>query len=84
VADDLDVSSVFMCRASTAYLVITLVGSSELTDEPDQDQFSNLRQLGVDNGDKGGEYRCKWQRRSLGTHDGSTKQPFSSNQVLAK
>jgi hypothetical protein len=84
VADDLDVSSDRKSPSSTAYLIITLVGTSELTDEPDQDQLSNLRQLGVDNGDKGGEYRCKGQRRSLSTHDGSTKQSFSANQVLAK
>jgi hypothetical protein len=59
VADDLNVSSAFICEASKAYLVITLVSSSELTDEPDQDQLSNLRQLGVDNSDKGSEYRCE-------------------------
>jgi len=43
VADDLQVSSAIVCEASTTYLVITLVSSSELTDEPDQDQFSDLR-----------------------------------------
>jgi len=59
VADDLDVSSAFICQASIAYLVITLVSTSKLTDEPNQDQLSDLRQLGVDNSDEGGEYRCE-------------------------
>lgn len=39
----------------TAHLVIPLVTSSELRNQSNEQKFTNLRQFGVDNGDKGGK-----------------------------
>jgi hypothetical protein len=45
-----------------AYLVVTLVGPSELTDQSNEDQFSNLRQFRVDDSNQSGKDRGKRQR----------------------
>lgn len=63
VADDLQRSARVKSEVDrSAYLVVTLVGPSELTDQSNEDQFSNLRQFCVDNSNQGGEDRGERQR----------------------
>lgn len=65
-------------------LVVSLVSSSELTDQSNQYQFPDLGQFGVDDSNQSRKDWSERQRRCLGTHDGPSEKASTSNQVLGK
>ena len=71
-------------EAVQTHLVVSLVCSSELTDQADKDQLSDLRQLRVDDSYECREDGGEWKRRRLSTHERPCEQAFSTDQVLAK
>lgn len=64
--------------------VISLVGLAELNNQPVNEQFSNLGQLGVDDCSHGSIDRGEGQTSSLSLHDATAEQTTSSDQVLGK
>lgn len=71
------------CDCET-HLVVTLVGTTELGDESDEDQLADLGKLGVDDSDKGGEDGREREGGGLGAHDGSCEESLAADDVLAK
>ena len=71
-------------EAVQTHLVISLVCSSELTDQADKDQLSDLWQLRIDNSYERREDRGEGKRRRLSTHERPCEQALSTDQVLAK
>jgi hypothetical protein len=65
-------------------LVVPLERPPKLRDEPGQDELSDLRKLGVDDGDEGGKDGREGQGGCLGFHDRPRKETSSSDEVLAK
>jgi hypothetical protein len=64
---------VWGCDCET-HLVVTLVGTTELGDESDEDQLADLGKLGVDDSDKGGEDGREREGGGLGADDVLAKQ----------
>ena len=65
-------------------LVVALVAPAELVDEAVEQEFADLGQLGVDDGDERGKDGGERQRRGLGAHDGADKEALAADEVLAK
>ncbi len=61
-----------------AYLVVALIGSSELAEETIEQKLSDLGELGIDNCNKRGKDGREWQRGSSCFHDRSAKEATST------
>jgi hypothetical protein len=73
------------CRRRYAdRLIVSLESLPELDNQPIQEEFSNLRQLGIDNCRHGSVDGRERQTCRLGFHDTPAKQTTSPDQVLAK
>ena len=66
------------------HLVIALERPPKLTDQPRQDQLSNLRQLRIDNSHQRRKHRRKRQTRRLRLHHAPRKQFPPTDKVLSK
>jgi hypothetical protein len=66
------------------YFVITLVGTTELSNKTNENQLADLGKFGVDDRDEGGKDRCEREGRRLSPHNGSSKETLSADKVLSK
>lgn len=69
-------------KVCNAYLVIALECTTELADQPGQEQLPNLGQLRVDDGDKRSKDGSERQTGGLGLHDTPSEQAATANKVF--
>jgi len=57
-------------KRKKAYLVVSFVTLKELTNETIEEEFTNLREFRIDDGDEGSKDGSEGKGRSLCSHEG--------------